>query len=491
MFSLDIVVLYVPSYVVSSSFNTVGYGKVAEFYIGFFRGRIRAPCLVLIATETSLNYSVEALGYYENGTILPNSRVIVNLPWSVIVSSYNDQDNGVYLKTTSDKVTVIGQNAHQVRTRRITRFLDTFIVNEITDLCISEYEYYAVSVNSSYYYYNSSVLIVGTSNDTLLKLTVTQPVTTRIGVANATTLIPGIEYSFMINRLQTVYLSSTNDLTGTRIVTNKPVSVFSGHGYTGIPWNTYSRSYLIEQMPPTALWGTEYYVIPFANKHSGYAVKILAASECIINMHCTNFTNFNNTSVSLKSGGSVFEMFLSNETCAVWSVSKILVVQFSLGYPYSNGPMMTLVPPSVHYLSKIIFSVFLSDVDYRYDDDWLTHYINIIVLSQYYQPEMIYLVTGGANKSLDTQEWIPIKVNNITKAYGIMINISSVGISKIIHANEAALMSVIVYGFAENGGYGTTANDFSSTLGNLILLQFLCICSNGLGCSTYFICFTW
>ena len=401
--------------------------------------------------------------------VLANSRIVVNFSGSVIVSSYSDQNKGIYLKTSSNKVTVIGQSTlgkDAWSYIRMIRDLDTFIVNEIIDLCISEYEYFAVSVNNSFftYRYNSSALIVGTRNDTLLKLTITQPVTTRIGDTNVT-LIPGIEYSFVINRLQTVYLSSTNDLTGTRIVTNKPVSVFSGHGFTGILWNNAPRAHLIEQMPPTTLWGDVYYVIPFANQ-LGYAVSVIAASECVVNIYCTNFTNFNNTSVSLRKGDGVFEMFLNNETCTIWSVSKILVVQFSIGYQYYNGPMMTLVPPSIHCHSKITFSTFFSDHDYIHY--WpLTHYINVIVLAQYYQPDMIYLVTGGVNKSLDTQEWIPIKVNNITEAYGTTVyNISSVGISEIVHVNKVALMSVIVYGFAWRGGYGTTANSFSFTSGS-------------------------
>ena len=411
----------------------------------------------------------------------------MNFSESAIVSSYNDQNKGIYLKTSSNKVTVIGQSTNGKDAwsyKRLTRDLDTFIVNEITDLCTSEYEYFAVSANGSSNNYNSSILIVGTRNNTLLNLTVTQSVTTRVGNANATTLISGIEYSFVINRLQTVYLSSTNDLTGTRIVTNKPVSVFSGHGLTEIYWDTAPRSYLIEQMPPTTLWGNVHYVIPFANQ-LGYGVKILAASECVINIHCTNITNFNNTSVSLRSGESNFETFLNNETCIIRSVSKILVVQFSIGYHYYNGPTMTLVPSSVHYLSKITFSTFfmIRDYDYYYYDYYYdnlpwTHYINIIVLAQYYQPHMIYLVTGGMYISLDTQEWIPIKVNNITEAYGITVNVSSVGMSEVVHTNKAALMSVIVYGFPRyrgsylaDGGYGTTANDFNFASGNLTLLQ--------------------
>ena len=86
---------------------------------------------------------------------------------------------------------------------------------------------------------------------------------------------------------------------------------------------------------------------------------------------------------------------------------------------------------------------------------------------------MIYLVTGGMNKSLDNHEWLPIKVNNITEAYGMTINISSVGISEVIHANKAAWMSVIVYGFTTRGGYGTTANVFSFASGNLTLFTII------------------
>ena len=98
-----------------------------------------------------------------------------------------------------------------------------------------------------------------------------------------------------------------------------------------------------------------YYVIPFTDDQLGYAVKILASSECVIDIHCTNSTNFNNTSTSLRRGESVFQMFMNKETCAIWSVSKILVVQFSVGYRnYYDyyGPMMTLVPSSVQYVSQ-------------------------------------------------------------------------------------------------------------------------------------------
>ena len=464
---LSVCILMVACYIATySSSSFIGYGRVAEFYVGFFRGwRLHDPFLILLSRETQpVSYSVEApgVGYYESGDILANDKVIVNLSQSVMVSSYNDQNKGIYVKTSSGKVTVIGQRAKGTLSSLSTCWsLDTFIVNEITDLYIDEYEYFAVSVNGSHYFqYYSSVLIVGTRNNTALKLTVTQPVTTMVGDANAT-LIPDREYSFVINRLQTIYLSSFDDLTGTRIVTNNPVSIFSGNEIGSIDYSGYP-SYLIEQMPPTVLWGNTHYVTLLSNHHLENAIKVLAATECVLNVYCNNDMNFND---SLKSGESIIKILLNNATCEVQSSSKVLVVQFSIGRSYS-GSIMTLVPPTMQYLSKILFSTYFSGYHYSdYNSSFWPgiHSINIIVPAQYYQPDLIYLVTKGTNKTLATQEWTPIKVDNTTKAYATSVNIS-LGMGQIIHTNKAALMSAIVCGFGIFGGYGTSANAFKLIL---------------------------
>ena len=391
-----------------------------------------------------------------------NDRVILNFTREIIVSSYSDQNKGIYLKTSSDKVTVIGMSNKDIwrstSLRQVLRQgLGTFTVNEITDLSISEYEYFAVSVNGSYRYgyYNSSVLIVGTRNNTVLKLVVTQPVATMVGDINAT-LIPGIEYSFLINRLQTIFLSSADDLTGTRIVTNNPVSVFSGHQGGRIDYRR--PSYLIGQMPPSVLWGYKYYITPLSNHHLEYAVKVLSASECVLNIYCNTYKNLN---TSLKSGKGILLMLFSNETCTVLSSSKTLVVRFSIR-ANRDSMIMMLVPPTVHYLNKISFYTFLSENDYKDSSRFaLEIHYNIIVPAQYYQPDMIYLVTRAMNKSLANQEWSSIKINNITEAYGTTINNIPLGMGQIIHVKEDALMSVMVYEFSRFGGFGTAFNTFN------------------------------
>ena len=388
-----------------------------------------------------VQYSIEApgVGYYHNGNISAGDEAILNLPHTIKVSSYTDQDKGIYLAASSDKITVIGQNMNR-------RTSDSFLALPTIELD-GTYVYYGVSVPRTSVHsslYDSSILIVGTENNTILKLTTTQSV--KVAVGNTVTYITaGREYSFMINRLQTFYVGSLEDLSGTKIVTDKPVSVFSGHQCANVPWNVVACSHLIEQLPPTALWGDVYYIVPLADKRS-YTIKVLAAyNYTIVNMYCNNTIE----SYIINEGGFVNKTSQSNEYCAVHSNKEVLVVQFSHGGAEDidyGDPMMTLVPATNQYLSKFVFSTIHESSGYN-------HYVNIIVMEQYYQPNMIYLIAGGVNRSLATQQWVPIQVNNTIEAYATQVNITE-GVAQLFHTDTSAKMMTIVYGFARHDGYG-------------------------------------
>ena len=193
----------------------------------------------------------------------------LQLSTSLIVSSYNDQIKGIYLQTNSKDVTVIIQNMYRNYTGG-----DTFLALPSVALCsTNQYMYYGISTSQYYRGYDSVVLVVGTENNTMIELRPTQNVSVRINssVDNMTSSIP---YSFKINKLQVVYIGSSKDLTGTRIITDKPVSVISGHecGYV----LSSECEHLIEQIPPTMYWGRTYYIAPL-QRRSGYTIRVLAA----------------------------------------------------------------------------------------------------------------------------------------------------------------------------------------------------------------------
>ena len=424
-------------------------GPLNRYYIGFFpnygrNNRNTTVSIVLVTGDThQVTYSIEApsVGYYHNGTVTAGHEVTLNLSSSVQVLSHDDQNMGIYLIASSENLTVIGQSNHHASS-------DSYFALPIIEVD-DAYIYYGISVARAVIHSNplySSILIVGTENNTMMKLTVTQSVT--ISIDNTPmNVIPDIQYSFIVNRLQTVYIGSADDLSGTKIATDRPVSVFSGHECANVPTNVTACSHLIEQIPPTALWGKVYYVAPLANKIS-YTIKVLAAyHSTTVNIYCNN----TGESYTINEGQFVNRISQMNEYCAVYSNKKILVVQLSHGGTEDNNygdPMMTLVPATNQYLNKFDFPTTYNPLESGYD-----HYVNIIVTEHYFQPNMINLRAGGINRLLVTQQWVPIQVNNFAEAYATQVRVSE-GIIQVVHADAAAQMTVIVYGFTRHDGYG-------------------------------------
>ena len=407
----------------------------------------RISILLTTSDIQSVEYSIEApsVGYYHNSTISAGDEIILNLPLTVQVSSYNDQDKGIYLTASSDKITVIGQNFREFSSD--SYFALPFI--KLGSAVQPVYVYYGISVPRTSVHsehLDSSILIVGTENNTILKLTTTQSISAAAG-NTVTYVVPGREYSFVINRLQTFYVGSLDDLSGTKIVTDRPVSVFSGHQCANVPWNVAACSHLIEQIPPTALWGNMYFIAPLADKRS-FTIKVLAANnDTVVNVYCNNTmeTHF------INEGGFVNRTSQLQEYCAIYSNKEVLVVQFSHGGEEDidyGDPMMTIVPATNQYLNNFDFSTIRNPLGSGYN-----HYVNIIVMEQYYQPNMIYLISGGVTRSLVTEQWVPIRVNNSIKAYATKVNISE-GVTQIFHSEASAHLMTIVYGFTRHDSYG-------------------------------------
>ena len=384
-----------------------------------------------------MSYTIEApgVGYYSSGTIAGTGSQVVDLPSVLIAGSYNDENKGICLQTNSTNVTVIGQNLYNRSAGG-----DTFLALPTVKVCCTEYVYYGISVSSGRR--ESVVLIVGTEDDTVMNLTVTRSVNLEVD-DTVIALHRGIEYSFIVNRLQTVYIGSSRDLTGTRIVTNKPVSVFSGHECGYVPSSSYGNcEHLIEQIPPTTYWGKTYYIAPLQGRN-GYTIRGLAAyNSTEVITDCNNVKNL----YTLNAGDNFTAIYQSY--CAIHSNKEILVVQYSHGYYYdrrTGDPMMMLVPATVHYSNEINLSTSSSS--------GYNNYINIIVLKEYYQPSMIYWITGGVKRSLESLSWNAVTFNKVTEAYYVQLYVSN-GLVNIVHNTTDALISAVVYGYGNKRSYG-------------------------------------
>ena len=199
----------------------------------------RHPALIVTTIEsTPVYYRIEApgLNYHFSGVLIPNTQNVVNLPKNLTgksntfpQASSDRIPKGIYLKTSSDKVTVVGQSGGY-------NSLDTFLAVPTKNLCLSEYVYYPFSV-AAYVRADASFAIVGTENETTITIRVS--VNSKISFNSTTdweSLHSGEKRSYVINRLQTVYVSAyLIDLTGSKVIADKPLSVISGHECAFVP----------------------------------------------------------------------------------------------------------------------------------------------------------------------------------------------------------------------------------------------------------------
>ena len=378
---------------------------------------------------------------------------------------------GIYLKTSSDDITVVGQSGGH-------NTIDTFLAVPTKKLCLSEYVYYPFSI-AAYVHADASFAIVGTEDETTITIRVS--VNSKISF-NSTTdwkkLRSGKKRSYVINRLQTVYVSAyLIDLTGSKVIADKPLSIISGHECAFVPYNIGACDHLVEQVLPTALWGTTYFIAPLAIRKS-YTLKIVAANdETKVQIVC----NGNETNLVIDDGEHVEQVYRNQEYCAVYSNKKISVVQLSHGTGEDNvgDPMMTLVPEVNDYSNKIFSST-------SHDATFTSHsqFLNIIVMPEYYQPQLITVNAGSMNETLESYNWVPITVNNTIEAYASQIYLNfSEGIFQVTHFNNSALMSAIHYGFLINeddgansrAGYGHPAglNNIKKYLGKFAAVEII------------------
>ena len=127
----------------------------------------------------------------------------------------------------------------------------------------SEYHYYAISVPGNTYTHstvNSAILIIGCVNNTIVTITPTQLIVDPLIPSRMIRI--GQSRTIVINELETIYLTSPNDLTGSHVVSDEPISLISGHECGSVLYDRAQCNHLVEQIPPTVIWGSSFLFQP-------------------------------------------------------------------------------------------------------------------------------------------------------------------------------------------------------------------------------------
>jgi IgGFc binding protein/Secretion system C-terminal sorting domain len=147
------------------------------------------------------------------------------------------------------------------------------------------------------------------------------------------------------------------DLTGSRVVANKPIAVFGGHQRTTLPVELRgnplrTRDHLVEQLPGLETWGKSAFITPFVRAQGEVDAgtnlfRVLAAYD-------STRVFFNGQFVQTLRAGEYFEEQLINPG-VITASDQILVAQFKKtssttdGNDFRGDPFMLLIPTVEQY----------------------------------------------------------------------------------------------------------------------------------------------
>ena len=445
-----------------------------EYFVGFFknyRGISTITLFITTAESVPVPFTVSnSTGQVYSGTATNSMAISVILPTSFAVLNDTVRDGGVWVHTTdaSKELTVNGVN------NNTRSSIDVFVALPCHDYQKQNYTYYAVSthfgrtINSEINAEGlvSEVLLVGCENGTELTITPTQtieiPSDLVRGGNSSVTVSSGESYTVSLDRLQTFLLSSTLDLTASKVVSNKPISFFSGHECADVPVGVRACDHLVEQLPPTITWGRQFFVVSSLEKTAGEQYKLItsAATTTVVCYCYTSGGRVSETFITTFNGaGRSHEFHIGqNMFCSLQASNPVLLVQFAIGAgrepSYYGDPFMMMIPPVEQYSNNYTFVT----------QSGFQNAITVTVASEFFNSEDIVL----NGNSLDSANWTEIYCSTQTVCgYGTQVSVS-VGRNFIHHCAPTARLGTFVYGFRRGTGYGYPAgmqlNPISGTM---------------------------
>ena len=173
----------------------------------------------------------------------------------------------------------------------------------------------------------------------------------------------GIPYSITLEPGQTYQLRGTNgppnDVTGSHIISDKPIAVFGGHSCGNINSSSeFFCDYLVEEIPPVPRWVTEFYARRLSPRSGGDTFRVLASQNNTI-------ISFNGVPNPPLAAGEFLDKIrppspLGTAT-RITANHPVLVAQYANSSDFdavvNSDPFMTLLPGLGHFSPQVRFAL--------------------------------------------------------------------------------------------------------------------------------------
>ncbi len=224
------------------------------------------------------------------------------------------------------------------------------------------------------------------------------------------------------------------DFTGTTITSDKPIAVFGGHDCTNIPSDSATCNGIMEQLPPTNLWSSNYLTMPFSTEKNGDFFRVIASAA-------GTHVKLNNQSIATLDRGQFTDVLLTQPS-AISADAPVLVVQYAASQVFAaNGN----VDPSMAVLTgfeQFGGSYTIATPPEGFDQ---INFLNLVAPNSAAQSGAIQM-DGSA---IPSQSFVPIGNSGFSGA--------QLSISKGTHNLSGSVpFGVIDYGFADSDAYSYT-----------------------------------
>ena len=177
-------------------------------------------------------------------------------------------------------------------------------------------------------------------------------------------------FQVTLNAGQTYMYTATTQLTGSGIVADKPIAVFSGNRCTNVPTGISACDHLVEQMPSIDQLSSSYLLAQTPRTGSqGNVMRVVATED-------NTEVRVNGTLVAtLAAKGDFYEGRVAGGL-QLDATKPVLVAQYLIGQSQANAntdPAMTIVPGSDQWLKSYVFATPSGAADFP------TDFVSIII----------------------------------------------------------------------------------------------------------------
>ena len=394
--------------------------------------------------------------------------MLIDIPHvlSIDTNNHRTTDIGIQLQSQDGKqLTVVGVNEGRSST-------DAFLVFPKIETKSKTYEYFALSVDGLFLNIKSFFGFVTTEPYT--KITITPVTRIDTYLVRFSVLDGGKNYTETISAAGTsVAGTASSDISGTRIVSDKPLSFFTGH-QCGLIFSNSSVdcSHLVEQVPPTETWGIKFFLVPLSTRSTdGY--RILASrgrTECSVT--CTNASL--SETITLANPGDFKQLIYTTRYCSVECNCSVLIFQFSLERSYGevarSTPFAVMIPPVGQYSNDYDLVFFESkELDSQGEQLLFEAWINIAIPAEY----------DPSGLRFDGSPLCGVRFVDVNCSGGEVCGrvvqykpTSDTGSHKLEHINPDARFIATVYGWTRRDSYGYVGgmkfDSIAGEFGNLV-----------------------